>query len=173
MVSSSAAAAGLEPEIQACGLELWKRIAGQAPGVFNRDYWQGLILEWAMRDPVFKNDMFRLVDALPSLESTEQIAEHVRGLLLRNGRELPAVLATAIKLASAPSPAARAICSASPTRASSAKTPCAAAWPRNCCETPGSLIRWLPGLADRCGRCSLLISSCFSKARAIPNLVAL
>jgi len=92
--------ADLETEIQAYGVELWKRIAGVAPGLFNRDYWQGLILEWAMRDPSFKIDMFRLVDALPSLESTAQVSAHVRELLLRDGRELPAALATAVKLAS-------------------------------------------------------------------------
>jgi len=90
----------LDTEIQAFGSDLWKRIAGEAPGLFNRDYWQGLILEWAMRDPEFKIDMFRLVDVLPSLETSAQVSEHVRGLLLRDGRELPAALATAVKLAS-------------------------------------------------------------------------
>ncbi|MGD0093810.1 MAG: proline dehydrogenase family protein, partial [Planctomycetota bacterium] len=90
----------LELEIQSFGAGLWQRISGEVPGLFNKDYWQGLVLEWAMRDPSFKNDMFRLVDVLPALGSSAQVAEHVRGLLLREGRELPAALAAAVKLAS-------------------------------------------------------------------------
>ncbi|MCY3021975.1 MAG: proline dehydrogenase family protein [Planctomycetota bacterium] len=91
----------LETEIQSFGLDLWKRISGEVPGLFNKDYWQGLVLEWAMRDVSFKTDMFRLVDVLPSLSSSDQVAEHVRGFLLREGRELPAVLGAAVKMASA------------------------------------------------------------------------
>lgn len=90
----------VESEIQAFGLDLWKRIADEVPGLFNKSYWQGLILDWAMRDPSFKIDMFRLVDVLPSLSSTEQVSRHVRELLLRDGRELPTILSAAVKLAS-------------------------------------------------------------------------
>ena len=90
----------IESEIQTFGLDLWKRIADEVPGLFNKSYWQGLILDWAMRDPSFKIDMFRLVDVLPSLSSTEQVSQHVRELLLRDGRELPSILSAAVKLAS-------------------------------------------------------------------------
>ncbi|MCY2951996.1 MAG: proline dehydrogenase family protein [Planctomycetota bacterium] len=90
----------IESEIRTFGLDLWKRIADEVPGLFNKSYWQGLILDWAMRDPSFKIDMFRLVDVLPSLSSTEQVSQHVRELLLRDGRELPGILSAAVKLAS-------------------------------------------------------------------------
>jgi RHH-type proline utilization regulon transcriptional repressor/proline dehydrogenase/delta 1-pyrroline-5-carboxylate dehydrogenase len=90
----------LESEIQSFGLDLWQRIADEVPGLFNKSYWQGLILDWAMRDPSFKIDMFRLVDVLPSLASTDQISRHVRQLLQRDGRPLPAILSAAVKLAS-------------------------------------------------------------------------
>jgi RHH-type proline utilization regulon transcriptional repressor/proline dehydrogenase/delta 1-pyrroline-5-carboxylate dehydrogenase len=91
---------GIEAEILLRGLALWKRIQGQVPGVFNRTYWQGRILEWAMKDPSFKIDLFRFVDVLPTLTSTEQISSHMRQYLLKPGRELPALLGAAIKLAS-------------------------------------------------------------------------
>src|SRR5690349_18443773 len=73
---------------------------GQVPGIFNRGYWQGRMLEWAMGDPSFKIDLFRFVDVLPTLQTTEQISAHMRQYLLKPGRELPTLLGAAIKLAS-------------------------------------------------------------------------
>jgi RHH-type transcriptional regulator, proline utilization regulon repressor / proline dehydrogenase / delta 1-pyrroline-5-carboxylate dehydrogenase len=90
----------LEQEILRIGQELYGRMQGETPGVFNKDYWQGRILEWAMKDPSFKVDMFRFVDVLPTLETKEQVAAHVKEYLLKDGRELPAVLSAALKAAS-------------------------------------------------------------------------
>jgi RHH-type proline utilization regulon transcriptional repressor/proline dehydrogenase/delta 1-pyrroline-5-carboxylate dehydrogenase len=90
----------LEAKIRSTGVELWNRIRTQEPGIFNRGYWQGRILEWAMRDPSFKIDLFRFVDVLPTLQTTEQASSHMRQYLMKEGRELPAILGTAIKLAS-------------------------------------------------------------------------
>lgn len=98
--SSSIVSEGLEGRIRSRGLELWERIGGKTPGLFNRGYWQGRILEWAMKDPSFKIDLFRFVDVLPTLHTTEQISSHMRQYLLKPGRELPAILGAAIKLAS-------------------------------------------------------------------------
>jgi RHH-type proline utilization regulon transcriptional repressor/proline dehydrogenase/delta 1-pyrroline-5-carboxylate dehydrogenase len=90
----------VESQIRAKGLELWKLVRGQVPGIFNRGYWQGRMLEWAMADPSFKIDLFRFVDVLPTLQTTEQISAHMRQYLLKPGRELPTLLGAAIKLAS-------------------------------------------------------------------------
>jgi len=90
----------LESQIQELGGELWSRIRGEVPGVFDKGYWQGKILEWAMRDPSFKVDMFRFVDVLPTLVETEQVSRHVREYLLKPGRELPTLLGAALKMAS-------------------------------------------------------------------------
>ncbi|WP_428939432.1 proline dehydrogenase family protein [Fontivita pretiosa] len=91
---------GLEAQIRRSGHELWNRIRGEVPGVFNRGYWQGRMLEWAMADPSFKIDLFRFVDVLPTLHTTEQVSAHMRQYLLKPGRELPMLLGAAIKLAS-------------------------------------------------------------------------
>ena len=48
------------------------------PGVFNKDFWQDKIMEWAMKDPSFKVDMFRFVDVLPVLHTTDQISTRPR-----------------------------------------------------------------------------------------------
>ena len=89
-----------EAEILKRGEELWHRMQGEIPGLFNKDYWQGQILEWAMKDASFKVDMFRFVDVLPTLQSTAQVAEHIREYLLKEGRPLPALLNAALKAAS-------------------------------------------------------------------------
>src|SRR5262245_7271128 len=90
----------IDSEIMRLGEELWSRIQGQVPGVFDKGYWQGKILEWAMRDPSFKVDMFRFVDVLPMLVETEQVSQHVREYLLKPGRELPTLVGAALKMAS-------------------------------------------------------------------------
>ena len=56
------ATTSLEAEIQRIGAELWSRIRGEVPGIFNKGFWQGKILDWAMADPSFKIDLLRFVD---------------------------------------------------------------------------------------------------------------
>jgi RHH-type transcriptional regulator, proline utilization regulon repressor / proline dehydrogenase / delta 1-pyrroline-5-carboxylate dehydrogenase len=95
----------LEAEIRKRGEMLWKRMRGETPGIFDTDDWQGRLLERAMQDPSFKVDLFRLVDVLPMLEETEQVAEHVREYLLKKEHELPIWMRAAL-LAASRTPAA-------------------------------------------------------------------
>ncbi len=92
--------ANLNDDIKRLGSELYTKMQGETPGIFNKDYWQGRIIEWAMKDPSFKVDMFRFVDVLPSLHTKDQVAAHVREYLLKEGRELPTVMKAALKAAS-------------------------------------------------------------------------
>jgi RHH-type transcriptional regulator, proline utilization regulon repressor / proline dehydrogenase / delta 1-pyrroline-5-carboxylate dehydrogenase len=87
-------------EVLKLGKEIWREMQGEVPGIFNKDFWQGRILEWAMKDPSFRVDLFRLVDVLPVLKSRKQVWLHMRDYLLRPGRPLPAVLGAALKAAS-------------------------------------------------------------------------
>jgi len=90
----------LDRQVLALGERLHKEMAGQTPGIFNAAYWEGRLMEWAMRDSGFKIDLLRFVDVLPVLESTDQIASHVREYLLKDGRNVPALLNVALKAAS-------------------------------------------------------------------------
>jgi RHH-type transcriptional regulator, proline utilization regulon repressor / proline dehydrogenase / delta 1-pyrroline-5-carboxylate dehydrogenase len=90
----------IDAEILKLGEEVWHRMQGELPGLFNAHYWHGRILDWVMRDPDFKVDLFRFVDVLPVLQTTSQVAQHVRAYLLKDGRELPGVLSTTLKAAS-------------------------------------------------------------------------
>lgn len=79
----------IEGDVQRLGRELHQRLRGKTPGLFDMAYWQGLLLEGTMRDPALKTDLFRLVDALPALSTSEQIARHAREYLLVGDRKLP------------------------------------------------------------------------------------
>src|SRR5688572_7586482 len=89
----------LDEAITKTGRELWAKMQGEAPGVFSMARWEAAILEWAMKDPGFKVDLFRLVDVFPTLKTTDQIRSHIKEYLLKEGRELPTVISVALKAA--------------------------------------------------------------------------
>ena len=89
-----------ETKIKSLGLEIWEEIHTNTPGIFNSEYWQGQVLEWVMKDPSFKVDMFRFVDVLPVCETTDQISKHIKEYLLRDNRDLPELMEITLKAAS-------------------------------------------------------------------------
>ncbi len=97
--TKTAAETVLDQEIERAGVALTEKMKGEHPGVFNKAYWEGAILEWAMKDPGFKVDMFRFVDVFPSLKTKDQVSQHIKEYLLKDGRELPALISTALKAA--------------------------------------------------------------------------
>ena len=92
----------LEHDIQRLGHALHQRLGVKAPGLFQAAYWQGLLLNWAMRDPALKTDLFRLVDTLPALQTSNQIAQHARDYLLADGRSLPTGMELALRATEIP-----------------------------------------------------------------------
>ncbi|MCA9543243.1 MAG: proline dehydrogenase family protein, partial [Myxococcales bacterium] len=88
---------GHEDRVRAIGEQLFERMAGHAPGVFDKAWWSGQVLEWAMRDPAFKTEMFRFVDVFPVLDGPEAIGEHVREYLLKPGLNVPGPIKLALK----------------------------------------------------------------------------
>jgi RHH-type proline utilization regulon transcriptional repressor/proline dehydrogenase/delta 1-pyrroline-5-carboxylate dehydrogenase len=96
----------LEHDIQRLGKNLHERLEGKRPSLFQAVYWQGLLLDWAMRDPSLKADLFRLVDALPALHTSGQIARHAREYLLAEGRRLPPGMEMALRATDHALPAA-------------------------------------------------------------------
>ena len=41
----------LEQKIRELGEALWAKAQGEVPSLFDKSYWQGRMMEWAMRDP--------------------------------------------------------------------------------------------------------------------------
>ena len=45
-----------EQRVREIGEDLFARMKGETPGLFDKAWWSGQVLEWAMRDPVFKTE---------------------------------------------------------------------------------------------------------------------
>lgn len=76
----------LETAIQQIGRSLAHASSGQAPTLFDHRRWSHTLLDWAMKDPHFKIQLFRFVDVLPSLTSDEQVARIIEEYF---GQEVP------------------------------------------------------------------------------------
>ncbi len=98
-VTSNVPPSPLEPRVREIGTELWSRIKGEVPGVFNKGYWEGRVMESVLADADFKVDLFRFVDVLPSLTTTEAVQRHMKEYLMKPGRDLGTFMGTAIKIA--------------------------------------------------------------------------
>jgi RHH-type proline utilization regulon transcriptional repressor/proline dehydrogenase/delta 1-pyrroline-5-carboxylate dehydrogenase len=79
------------------GREILEAAPPETGGIFNREWWYGQIMDWAMRDETFKVQMFRFVDVLPTLRNDREVARHVEEYFA--GLELPAVLQLGVKAA--------------------------------------------------------------------------
>src|SRR6185436_5360670 len=55
--------------------------ASPAPGIFSKKGAYARLMEWSMRDPHFKTQLFRFVDVLPSLKSSTEIVRHLQEYL--------------------------------------------------------------------------------------------
>jgi RHH-type proline utilization regulon transcriptional repressor/proline dehydrogenase/delta 1-pyrroline-5-carboxylate dehydrogenase len=68
----------LEARIKEIGAEIDSSLKGEVPSVFDQRRWKGKMMEWSMRDEVFKIQLFRFVDALPSLTKDEIVVKLLR-----------------------------------------------------------------------------------------------
>ncbi len=79
------------------GRELFKKMKGQKPGVFNKAWWQGQVMEWSMKDEDFKTEMFRFVDVFPVLQTPDDVYKHLEEYLMKPGLNVPGVIKAALK----------------------------------------------------------------------------
>jgi RHH-type proline utilization regulon transcriptional repressor/proline dehydrogenase/delta 1-pyrroline-5-carboxylate dehydrogenase len=72
----------LEATIRAKGDKLFALMdAHPAPGIFSKKGAYARVMDWAMKDPAFKTQLFRFVDVLPSLNSSAEIVRHLQEYL--------------------------------------------------------------------------------------------
>jgi len=69
--------------------------------LFDKGYWSGKMMEWSMNIPAFKVEMFRFVDVLPSLHSSDQISEHIKQYFLRDDLDFPGYIRAGLGVATA------------------------------------------------------------------------
>ncbi len=97
---AGAAAAGTprdETLINQVGRDLLQRARGHKTGMFSAKFYSDWLMEWSMKDPNFKVQMFRFVDAFPMLRDTDDIYDHLKDYLSQPGVTVPTPIAVGIK----------------------------------------------------------------------------
>jgi len=67
----------IERITQEVGRQLLRAAAGRQPNVLERRWWEDRIMSWAMQDESVKVQMFRFIDVLPMLDSSDAILRHL------------------------------------------------------------------------------------------------
>ena len=91
----------IETAVRALGEKLFALMdAHPTPGIFSKKGAYARLMEWSMKDPAFKTQLFRFVDVLPSLNSSAEIVRHLQEYLGDKAVELHPALKTGLAAAS-------------------------------------------------------------------------
>ena len=91
--------AAIEAKTLEHGRYLFDHLQVQRPSILRRRWWDDRIMSWAMSDERLKVQLFRFVDVLPMLQSSEAITGHLHEYLGQSGDRLPVPLRVALGLA--------------------------------------------------------------------------
>ncbi len=95
---SSSPGPGLgEARILEIGAEMLTRARVHKTGVLSAKFYSDALMEWSMKDPNFKVQMFRFVDCFPMLKTPEDVFEHLSDYLSQPGVTVPGAIAAALK----------------------------------------------------------------------------
>jgi RHH-type proline utilization regulon transcriptional repressor/proline dehydrogenase/delta 1-pyrroline-5-carboxylate dehydrogenase len=100
--------AALERRTQEIGRALFDRI-GRGPAPWHRAWWDDRLMDLTVGDPVVKVQLFRFMDAMPALRTTESVRRHLAEYLGEAGDRVPWWLRLALRLAPRGSPGAAAL----------------------------------------------------------------
>jgi RHH-type transcriptional regulator, proline utilization regulon repressor / proline dehydrogenase / delta 1-pyrroline-5-carboxylate dehydrogenase len=89
--------AGQEARIAQIGGELLERARGHRTGLLSARFYSDALMEWSMRDPNFKVQMFRFVDCFPMLRTTDDVFDHWQDYMSQPGVTVPGAIAAAMK----------------------------------------------------------------------------
>lgn len=82
----------LDNQVIERGKQFFNSISGEAPSVFNKGWWTGKVMDWAMQNEDFKVQMFRFVDVLPYLNTSESLSRHIEEYFAGDDCNIPDVL---------------------------------------------------------------------------------
>src|ERR1700722_17967500 len=105
MVDRIDSSAALERRTQAIGRALFERI-GRGPAPWHRAWWDDRLMNLTLGDPEVKVQLFRFIDAMPVLTTTESVRQHLAEYLGEAGERVPWWLRLALRLAPRDSPGA-------------------------------------------------------------------
>lgn len=67
----------LDEAIRQRGKAFFASIRGESPSIFNKGFWTGKVMDWAMQNEAFKVQLFRFVDVLPYLTTSDNLSRHI------------------------------------------------------------------------------------------------
>ena len=86
-----------EPRIQEIGRQMLDRARGHKTGLLSAKFYSDWLMDWSMKDPNFKVQVFRFVDAFPMLKSADDIYDHLQDYLSQPGVTVPAAIGAGLK----------------------------------------------------------------------------
>src|SRR3990172_353885 len=89
-VAAPAADLDIESLTRQIGSDLLAHGRERRRGVLSSRFWSDRLLQWAMKDPAFKGQLFRFVDVFPMLRDSGQVHEYLREYLSEPGVSRPA-----------------------------------------------------------------------------------
>jgi len=96
-----ASSPAIEASVREIGERLFKLMEEHpSPGILSKKGAYARIMEWSMKDPAFKAQLFRFVDVLPSLGSSSEVVRHLREYLGDKAVELSPAMKTGLAAAS-------------------------------------------------------------------------
>ena len=97
--ASAAGGDALERRTVELGGELLHAARSQARGAASAGFWRDRLIDWAMRDPAFKAQLFRFVDAYPMLRTPAQVHDYLLDYLSQPGVTPPRGLGLGLRAA--------------------------------------------------------------------------
>jgi RHH-type proline utilization regulon transcriptional repressor/proline dehydrogenase/delta 1-pyrroline-5-carboxylate dehydrogenase len=82
----------LDKKISDRGKEFFASISGEAPSIFNKGWWTGKVMDWSMKNESFKVQLFRFVDVLPYLNTSDSLTRHIDEYFAGDDQDVPKVL---------------------------------------------------------------------------------
>ena len=101
--------ARIEATTREVGRFIFERCHFDRPNVFDRRWWDDRMMAWAMSDEALKVQMFRFVDVLPMLNTSEAVTQHLQEYFYDVRGPLPGAVRLGLAVASPRSLAGRAL----------------------------------------------------------------
>lgn len=90
----------LEVSVRQTGERIFKSLDDDSGSLFSKDTWYRKIMDWSMKNEHFKVQMFRFVDVLPYLQSSSEVAKHLKEYFAESGDEMPSVFSFGLGIGS-------------------------------------------------------------------------
>lgn len=87
----------LNRQIYSLGEALLEESRGHQRGLLSASFWSDKLMDWAMKDPAFKVQLFRFIDCFPTLRTPEAVHAHFVDYMQQPGVQTPTGLGAGLK----------------------------------------------------------------------------